>query len=377
MKISRIIIVISFLIIATCTGIFWEFPEQASGTEVSGEVSGTWNSGMSPFYLVDNITIPYGQSLTIWYGVEIIANGSYHILVGGYLIVIGLSANPVEFRGNASNPNTFKWDGIIFNETGYGSIQNCTIREATIGFRLNSSESVKLDNCDIRDNYIGVLCDNNSKDNSFYNCDLSYNTFGCRFNNSSDNRIIETEIRYNDLDGLVFWNSTQSIIQSCSIYQNGLGIRMLENSIDNYINSTYIGENSGINDENIGLEFTSGSRFNLVNDTNFDLNKLVINNINDSNIIISDCWFNDDLELNHTQDTKISRCNFYWGYSSILLDSVEDITINTTSINTYNSGILIHGDSRNVFIDNIYYSLIPNNISLFTGSFKVSHNLTL
>ena len=144
MRFSRLFTIFIILTLALTTEFLWEFPSHAAATEVSGDVWGIWYASNSPYYLTDNVTIPYGKTLSIEPGVWVIANDSYYILVAGTLYANGTFSNDIEFRGNISKPGAYLWSGIIFNETGTGVLQNCSIRQAVIGIHMNNSKDVIL-----------------------------------------------------------------------------------------------------------------------------------------------------------------------------------------------------------------------------------------
>ena len=144
MRYSRISVIFILFSLALSTAVYWEFPESSScsATEVSGMVWGTWTLSNSPYYLQDNITIPYGQTLVIEPGVYVIANASYKILVAGRLFANGSAYEWIYFHGNYSSPKEYTWLGIEFNQTGTGIIQNCSISDAELGVHLNGSNNV-------------------------------------------------------------------------------------------------------------------------------------------------------------------------------------------------------------------------------------------
>ena len=56
-----------------------------------GDVSGTWSSAGSPYYIQGEITIPNSETLTIEPGVNVVFLGHYKLTVQGRLLAVGLS----------------------------------------------------------------------------------------------------------------------------------------------------------------------------------------------------------------------------------------------------------------------------------------------
>ena len=149
MRLGRTIFILGILILAAVSGISWHFPDTSSATTVSGpEVWGIWTASNSPYYLTDNITVPYGKTLVIEPGVKIIMNGSYSIFVGGKLYANGTVYNKIHFAGDVTSTFPQSWPGLQFNDTGSGSLQNCSILNATTGILLNNTKNLIMKNTD-------------------------------------------------------------------------------------------------------------------------------------------------------------------------------------------------------------------------------------
>ena len=88
-------------------------------TNVSGTltVNTTWTSAGNPYYVVGNVGVPQGITLTILPGVIINFNTQYQIIVNeGMLVANGDSNNPIVFNGNASGSAM-----ILFQKTNLNS----------------------------------------------------------------------------------------------------------------------------------------------------------------------------------------------------------------------------------------------------------------
>ncbi|MCK4312435.1 MAG: chitobiase/beta-hexosaminidase C-terminal domain-containing protein, partial [Candidatus Cloacimonetes bacterium] len=88
-----------------------------------GEISGIWINEYSPYYIIDDITIPDGETLTIEPGVDVIFMGHYRFNVQGRLLAEGTENNMITFTINDNtgfnNINTSDggWHGIRFDNT--------------------------------------------------------------------------------------------------------------------------------------------------------------------------------------------------------------------------------------------------------------------
>jgi len=106
-----------------------------SDTPVSGNVSGVWDIGGSPYLLDGEVTVPAGQTLTIDPGVVVFSNSWYGLHVQGTLRAIGTDTDSILFTTTPvgfppSNPG---WKGIRFenagnnNEIAYSIIENAKV----------------------------------------------------------------------------------------------------------------------------------------------------------------------------------------------------------------------------------------------------------
>ncbi len=97
-------------------------------TLVSGNVSGTWNLARSPFVVIDNCTVPSGQSLTIEPGVQVIIGKGLKIDVLGQIIAVGTPGQHITIK--APNDTIF-WKFIyIQHSTKKSQLKYCDMRNA-------------------------------------------------------------------------------------------------------------------------------------------------------------------------------------------------------------------------------------------------------
>lgn len=195
---------------------------QPTGVEVSGDISGNWNQ---PVYIaVNDITVPYGQTLTIQAGTRIYFNNFASLKIYGNVQTNSSSGEKIIFQtGNIAN-----WGGIILSGSGanasrishaiiedcwdYGinfsntnlTIDHCEIRACFNGIRMNNSDVV-LRHCQIHDNRNDGIKDwnanNNDKNLTLHDCEI-----------------------YNNSGSSIYFNGNISG-QNCLIYKNDAGIR--------------------------------------------------------------------------------------------------------------------------------------------------------
>lgn len=74
-------------------------------TLISGNVSGTWSPANNPYVVIDNATVPSGQTLTVEPGTEVIIGSNLDLTVNGLITAKGTPTDRIIFRGpNASTP---------------------------------------------------------------------------------------------------------------------------------------------------------------------------------------------------------------------------------------------------------------------------------
>ena len=76
-------------------------------------VSGTWLRANEPYYVMNEITVPEGQILTVEPGVHVIVTGLNKININGALRAIGTSSEMIEFT---AADTTLGWHGLHFNQ---------------------------------------------------------------------------------------------------------------------------------------------------------------------------------------------------------------------------------------------------------------------
>ena len=66
-------------------------------SNASGEISGTWAQVNSPYFIVADVTVPDGETLTIEAGVEVVFDKDYTLKVNGSLTAIGTEEDSIHF----------------------------------------------------------------------------------------------------------------------------------------------------------------------------------------------------------------------------------------------------------------------------------------
>ncbi|MFH1734976.1 MAG: spondin domain-containing protein, partial [bacterium] len=92
-----------------------------SDTPVSGNVSGVWDIGGSPYLLDGDVTVPAGETLTIEPGVVVFAQSWYYFAVQGTLLAIGTEADSILFTSTPHGPGEPAWRSIHFENADLSS----------------------------------------------------------------------------------------------------------------------------------------------------------------------------------------------------------------------------------------------------------------
>jgi parallel beta-helix repeat protein len=113
-----------------------------SGTQISGDQTGTLSAANSPYWVTGDLTVPQGQTLTIEPGVELRFGGLFKFMVKGHLQAVGNADNNIVFTSMPAalgSPDRGQWRAIIFdsgNDTSemaycqikYGAVWDSTQR---------------------------------------------------------------------------------------------------------------------------------------------------------------------------------------------------------------------------------------------------------
>ena len=179
---KRIFLLIMFL------GLLKAFPQ----TQVSGVQSGTWTKDNSPYLVVDTITVPTGDTLTIEAGVIIRFQGHYKFYVNGTLLALGTEEDTILFT--ADNPDE-GWFGVRFSSQSENNLlRYCKFEYGTtadVGFPSQHGGAVLLDAAEARIEHCvfennKAFGDDNGMGGAIYAINTSYlKISNCTFINNS------------------------------------------------------------------------------------------------------------------------------------------------------------------------------------------------
>lgn len=308
------------------------------GTEVSGEVSGTWSEFIS---VSGNITVPDGDSLIIEAGTIVRFLGNYNLFVYGYLASNGTDGNPVLFTSGPANqqqaPNQwagidfyneaddnsnfqfttveYAYDGLYF-EWSSGVVENCLFQyNSRYGMYLDRSDGSVISNSSFNSNSgTGIYMDystsnisvcqflnNTSWGVQMYNystlfmdgCLLDNSNYGIRAQSASDLRLSNSTITNMATSGIYFYDVYErGEVTNCTFETSGDGIYLYYRSSPKISRNTFSENGNGIEvyydcdgpisentfvGNNIGLHFSSNSHYC----NNRIFNNLIAYNTND------------------------------------------------------------------------------------------------
>ena len=83
----------------------------------AGSYSGSWDAPGSPYMVVDNITVPAGQTLTIGPGVEVMLGAGVSITASGLIQAVGTPTQRIKF----TSPVSSEYYDAIYVESGTGT----------------------------------------------------------------------------------------------------------------------------------------------------------------------------------------------------------------------------------------------------------------
>ncbi len=122
-------------------------------TNVSGEVSGTWELINSPYIVVGDISIVGNSLLVIEAGVEVKFDDFYQFVVWGVLSAVGTESEPIFFTSNAATPSPGDWYNIELSDSSL--MQYCIVEYAGQPEPYSNRFAIRLNgDCEIKNNII-------------------------------------------------------------------------------------------------------------------------------------------------------------------------------------------------------------------------------
>jgi parallel beta-helix repeat protein len=95
---------------------------QTDGIAIAGTVvaNTTWYADL-PYFLVNNVTVNSGATLTVQPGVTVKTGIGFYLDVYGTLLAQGTAEQPIVFTSAATSPTAGDWGGIFLNSTSAGN----------------------------------------------------------------------------------------------------------------------------------------------------------------------------------------------------------------------------------------------------------------
>ena len=199
-------------------------PEQALLADTAWTVAG------SPYYLLGNVTVNAGVSLTIEPGVHVLVNGDYAIRVFGNLTAAGTPSAPILFASNRTTPGTGDWRGIELRATANATLSHAVLRHAFSAVRILGSPG-------------GV----DRQRDVFHNLTVERSFYGMQVAQTW-NLTLRTSTFSSNSIGVQLLNTTFSSLENVQAFGNDKGISLRQNSNDNTItrSTLYLNSVAGI-----------------------------------------------------------------------------------------------------------------------------------
>lgn len=306
------------------------------GTEVSGNVSGTWSEFIS---VSGDITVPNGDSLIIEAGTTIRFLGNYNMFVYGYLASNGTDGNPVLITSGPANqqqaPN--QWAGIDFYDAAddNSNLQFTTVEYAYDGIYFEWS-SASIDNCVFQFNNRYGIYMNRSDGSVINNSTFANNSNTGLYMDYSSSTVSTCEFLSNTSWGVKMYNYSTLYMDACLLENSSSGILSDDQSDLRLTNSTIQ------NITNDGIYFYEAFDRGEISQNTFRFNGNGIYLYYRSSPLITNNTFteNDDgIEVYYDCDSKITNNIFVGNTNGLAFNSSSYNCQNTISYNifAYNS----------------------------------------
>ncbi|TET90281.1 MAG: hypothetical protein E3J35_07215 [Methanomassiliicoccales archaeon] len=192
--------VVALILIGGFLGLLITESANVRGTDVSGIIydgsGGPWTLAGSPYIVVDDVTVPVGENLTIEPGVQAKIDYYVSIYVDGSLVAVGTEMNKIIMTSNSPTPEDYEWYGVVVSSSGYVDVEYCEMSFAFNAIYIDSSDGNKIIN-----NY------------------LTKNRDGIELQWSNNNQIIDNNIS-DEGGGIYLYHSDYNVITNNSFYSN-------------------------------------------------------------------------------------------------------------------------------------------------------------
>ncbi|MBI5149746.1 MAG: right-handed parallel beta-helix repeat-containing protein [Candidatus Omnitrophica bacterium] len=120
-------------------------PDHSFDTRIYGNIQGslTLTSASSPYYLLGNLIVGTGETLTVEPGVTVKAEGNHLITINGKLAAQGTAGNLIEFTSNQPVPVAGDWKGIFMADASddTSGISYARVKYANRGVELRHANT--------------------------------------------------------------------------------------------------------------------------------------------------------------------------------------------------------------------------------------------
>jgi parallel beta-helix repeat protein len=274
-------------------------------TVVTGDVSGTWDNAGSPYLLIEDCTVPTGDSLIIEPGVEIGFSESVSLDVYGQISAIGTSDRNIIFK---TINDTVKFNYVrVFNGSSSPPISEfnyCKFMNAQKGLYIHAYGRIinsyttlhtNVSNCFFDSTvttaiFVRAQAKDYSQGLSAWRGHAMVNPVinGCIFNGNEVGVDMHIEG-----EGSAYYSigNTKAYIQNC-IFKNvkGTAIRMLPKSLNSgtpcIINNTVVNCERGIWIQDADFEAT------IINNIFYGIDTVVVRTSSNSSVVFYNCFYN-------------------------------------------------------------------------------------
>ncbi len=300
----------------------------------AGYVSGSWNADGSPYRIQGEITIHADSGLVISPGVNVIFDGYYRFIVYGTLGAIGTADNAIVFTPDDTEEG---WHGIRFRFTSAGNrLEHCVLEYGKAtgdgefdpdtwgGALFCTNSAVEFSNCIFRDNtaqHYGGAIQCYMSDATFEDCEFTNNTAG--YSGGAVDTYDDCILEFLDCD----------FEGNSALAGNSGGIQLFEDC-DAVIT---------------GCQFTSN--------TSTERGGAVRASTNSTAVIKSCLFAMNSSEMlggaleSYESRLEVSNCTFYGNVT-----------------HTMGGAYCIRGASNSVFVNNILWNNIPDQIGFSSGT---------